>query len=61
VICDSPVHALPSCSSHQLGKEDNRICRKFSTKTKNTNLINEDVVLKAGTGRAKDKKPTNHI
>jgi len=56
VICDTPVHALPSCSSHELGKEDRRICRKCFTKTTNTNLKNEDVVSESWNRKSKRQK-----
>lgn len=56
VICDTPVHALPSCSSHELGKEDRRTCRKCFTKTTNTNLKDEDVVSESWNRKSKRQK-----
>lgn len=56
VICDIPVHAISSCSSHELGKEDRRICKQCSTKSANTNLRDEDVVTESWNRKSKRQK-----
>lgn len=61
LLCGIPVHALPSCSTHEFGQEERRICKNCSQTQSITCLDEEDTACENWNRRSKKQANKSYL